>query len=140
MQQQEIMNQEPGKRPSKLISNLLVLITVLGFALTGWLVGHILRHSMPAYQFQHSPIDEISPKIENGFQFDGIRRQVVLTGESAWRAVTSEGSFYLGQALFNGCDGNTYYTSLPAKCRSADGRLVKVEGNDSYIIVVLEDK
>jgi hypothetical protein len=127
-------------KPTKPIQNILVLITVIGFALTGWLVGHILRHSFPVYQFQHPPVEEISPKIENGSQFDGIRREAVLTGESAWGAFTSEGSLFLGQALFNACVGNTFYTSLPAKCRSADGELVKVGRNDSYIIVAPEDK
>jgi hypothetical protein len=140
MQQQDMIMQASGQQPSKLIPNLLVLITVLGFALTGWLVGHILRHSIPAYQFQHSPIEEINPKIENGFQFDGIRRQATLMEESAQGLFTSEGSFFLGQALINACVGNTYYTSLPAKCHSADGSLVKVGSEEVRITLIPQDK
>jgi hypothetical protein len=134
------MLQEPIQRPSKLIPKLLVLITVLGFALTGWLVGHILRHTIPLYQFQHSPIDEINPKFESGFQSDGIRRQATLMEESARGVFTSEGSFFLGQALINACVGNTYYTSLPAKCRSADGSLAKVGSVELGITLIPKDR
>ncbi|MGB7873082.1 MAG: hypothetical protein WBL25_01770 [Anaerolineales bacterium] len=122
----------------KLIHNFLIFTAVVGLVFTGWLAGHILRHTTPA--IQHPPVQELDPHIKNGFEPEGIRRQAVLMEISGMGVFTNEGSFYLGQALFNGCVGNTYYTSLPAKCRSGDGKLVKVGGNDSYIIVVPEDK
>lgn len=123
---------------SKLIRNLLVLITVVGLVLTGWLVGHILRHLTPSYR--HPPIEEIDPHIENGLDFEGIRRQVVLTGNPASSAFVIEGPLYLEQFLSNQCLGSTYYTSLPAKCRSADGELVILGGWLQRQLVAPQDK
>jgi len=114
---------------SKPVQKILILITVVALALTGWLVGHLLRFSiLAAHDFQHPPLEEINPQIKNGLESEGIRRKVVLTGSLALQVLPDEGRLYLGQILLNGCVGNTYYTSLPAKCRSADGRLVIVEG------------
>lgn len=116
--------------PPRLIQNLLILVTVIGFAFTGWLAGHILRHSIPEYQFRHPPIPEITPKIKNGYEseFEGIRRMVVLSENSAVYVFANEGTIYLEQVILDQCHGNTYYTSLPAKCRSVDGRLVQAGG------------
>lgn len=124
----------------KLTKNLLVLITVIGFALTGWLVGHILRHAIPALQFQHPPIEEVDPTIKNGFESEGIRRQAVLMGRPVVQAIPGEGLLSLREALFQGCFGNTYYTSLPAKCRSADGKLVIVENSQRLRVLSPPDK
>jgi hypothetical protein len=122
----------------KLVKNILVLITVTGFAVTGWLVGHILRYSNPA--LWHPPIEQIDPQIKNGFEFEGIRREVVFTRNLALRVFPNEGRFYLGQVLLNPCAGNTYYTSLPAKCRSADGKLVRVGGVEASVLVTPGDR
>lgn len=123
---------------SKPIRNVLVLIAVVGLILAGWLAGHIFRHLTPYYQ--HPPIEEIDPHIKNGFEAEGIRRQVVFTESPVTRIFTSEGSLLLGEVLLENCVGNTYYTSLPAKCRSADGRLVRVEENGVYIVTIPGDK
>ena len=125
-------------KPPKIILNLLVLITVIGLVLTGWLVGHVLRFSNPA--LWHPPIEEIDPQIKNGFESEGIRRQAVLMGNSSLRALTREGMLIIGEVLSESCVGNTYYTSLPAKCRSADGSLVRVTGDGSTLIYIPPDK
>ena len=106
------MIEEPVATQSKLISNLLVLITVIGFVLTGWLVGHILRHAVAALQFQHPPIEEVDPKIKNGFESEGVRRQAVLMVNPTVQVTLDEGSLSLGEALFQRCVGNSFYTSL----------------------------
>jgi hypothetical protein len=125
----------------KLIRNLLILTTVIGFTLTGWLAGHILRFYMPASQFQHPPNEKIDPKIKNGFDFEyqGIRRIAVFSRITEALQV----QVFLDEIQvkpLNGCVGNTYYTSLPAKCRSADGGLVAVRGIAPYFVVIPEDK
>ena len=130
------MTQNPT--PPKIVLNLLVLITVIGLVITGWLLGHVLRYSMPA--LWHPPIEQINPQIKTGFEFEGIRREVVFTGNPALRVFTNEGTLYLGQVLFNQCTGNTYYTSLPAKCHSTDGRLMRVGGAEPGLILVPPDK
>ena len=120
----------------KLVLNLLVLITVIGLVLTGWLAGHILRHTTPV--FQHPPIEESDPHIKIGYEFEGIRRIVVLPGTSK----TAQLQVYLGEGKINlpsACEGTTYYTSLPAKCHTADGRLVQV-GPQGEQLIYLEEK
>ena len=121
---------------SKPIRNLLVLTTLIGMVLLGWLVGHVLRYSIPAFQLQHPPIQEFDPHIKNGLEFEGIRRQAVLMGIPAMGAITSEGPVILGELIFEGCVGNTYYTSLPAKCRTAGGQLVQVGGGQQGVILL----
>jgi len=120
---------------SKLALKILVLVTLIATVSLGWLAGHIVRFSIPEYQFQHPPIEEINPQIKTGYQFEfeGIRRLIVLPGlvPQAW--------VYSGKGqidLWKICEGNTYYTSLPAKCRSVDGRLVRVgESQWEYLVV-----
>lgn len=111
----------------KLIRNLLVLFSVIGLVLTGWLAGHILRYSIPAHQFRHPPVPEFDLHIKNGnlFDFEGIRRQVVLTGNPTARVSGNREAFDLRKIVLNECNGNTYFTSLPAKCHTPDGRLVQ---------------
>jgi len=106
----------------KFTKNFLVLAALTGAVLFGWLAGHILRHSIPEFQFQHPPIPESGPKIKNGLEFEGQR--IVAAIDEPWVRV------YIDEIPVNQmevCEGNTYYTSLPAKCRSADGKLVRVE-------------
>ena len=122
----------------KLTHKILVLIAVIAFVLTGWLTGHILRFAFPA--LWHPPIEKITPQIQNGFESQGIRREVVLTENSDLRIFQNGGTLYLGQILLNPCGENTYYTSLPAKCRSASGELVQVGEDNFHIILTPEDK
>jgi hypothetical protein len=111
-------------KPPKLILNLLVLITVIGLVLFGWLVGHILRFSIP--EFWHPPIEEINPQIKNTFEFEN-QRTLVPQNDPRIR-VYVDGALLSQSLELNVCQGNTYYTSLPAKCRSVDGKLVQVGG------------
>ena len=117
---------------------MLVLFTVIGLVLTGWLVGHILRFSNPA--LWHPPTEEINPQIKIGSESEGIRREVVLMGNPSLRALARERILVPGEVLSGDCVGNIYYTSLPAKCRSANGRLVQVGGNESHIILIPGDR
>ena len=118
--------------PPKPIQKLLVLFTVIGLVLAGWLTGHILRHSILEDQFRHPPIPEVDPHIKNGYdiEFEGIRRLAVLTGNPAVDVISGKGTLFLGQVFLSQCSGNTYYTSLPAKCHSADGSLIRVGGTE----------
>lgn len=63
----------------KLIRNLLVLFSVIGLVLTGWLAGHILRYSIPAHQFRHPPVPEFDLHLKNGNQFEGENELFVFT-------------------------------------------------------------
>ena len=119
-----------SSKPSKLILNLLVFITVIGLILAGWLTGHIVRHITPAYQ--HPPIEEIGPHIKTGYlpESDG-QLTIIGTGD-----VTLDGSdirVYSGQTVPHPqavCASLTYFTSLPAKCHTFDGQLARVGGNE----------
>jgi len=120
----------------KPIRNLLVLIAVIGLVLAGWLTGHILRHITPAYQ--HPPIQEIDPQIKTGY-FIGPDGQFTIVGS----VDGLEGQVFSGQAQFNlqaGCMGLTYFTSLPAKCLTPDGKLVRVGGIEANVIVIPKEK
>jgi len=122
------------------IRKLLVLIALIATTSFGWLVGHIVRFSIPTYQ--HPPIEEIDPHIKNGYEpeNDGIRRQFVWTGIPAARTPGSEGAIIFGELPIEQCLGLTYYTSLPAKCHTADGRLVRVGGSDTFVVVPSDGK
>jgi len=124
------------------IKKLTILTALIGTVLFGWLSGHILRHSIPEYQFRHSPVPEIDPHIENGYEteFEGIRRMAVWMENPAVRIFTDEGTLYLGEILIGQCAGNTYYTSLPAKCQSMDGNWAQVGNGDSDVFLIPENK
>ena len=110
---------------AKLTPKILVLIIVIAFVLTGWLTGHILRFAFPA--LWTPPIEKITPQIQNGFESEGIRRVIVLSGEGVF---ASDGSTIIGELVLGSCVGSTYFTSLPAKCRSVSGELVQVGGTE----------
>ena len=122
-------------KPPMYVRKVLVLIALIATTSFGWLVGHIVRFSIPVYQ--HPPIEEIDPHIRNGYEpeYEGIRRQFVWTGVPAARIPSSEGAIILGELTMEQCLGSTYYTSLPAKCQTADGRLVRVGRVDSIVVV-----
>jgi len=96
----------------KLTPKILVLITVIALVLAGWLTGHILRFAFP--MLWHPPIEKITPKIQNGFEFEEIRREAVLAGNPDLRILPNEGMHYPGEILLDPCIANTYYTSLLA--------------------------
>ena len=81
----------------KPIPNLLVLIALTSAVLFGWLAGHIMRFSIPVYQFQGIPTPEFDLHIKNGyeFEFQGIRRLVVLTENPAVKVFTDTGTLSL---------------------------------------------
>ena len=122
-----------GKR--NIARNILVLAILIGLVITGWLAGHILRYSTPA--LWHPPIQEIEPSIKIGskFEFEGVRRLVVFTENPQLSQVRA---YFGGMQLLplEHCVGNTYYTSLPAKCRSVNGELAQVGGVDRNFIVI----
>ena len=119
----------------KFIKNFLVLAALTGAVLFGWLTGHILRHSIPEFQFQHPPIPETGPKIKNGLEFEGQR--IVAAIDEPWVRVYIDG---VPVNQMEVCAGNTYYTSLPAKCRSSNRKLVQVGGIEANIILIPTDK
>lgn len=106
--------------------NILVLAVLVGLVLLSWLLGHILRYSLPA--LWHPPIQETDPQIKVGYEveFEGIRRFVLFPGLEPVN-IPVQAPFGDGWAALPAeCLGYTYYTSLPAKCRAVDGRLVQV--------------
>lgn len=125
-----------GKKRVELARNVLILAILAGVVLFSWLLGHMLRYSIPA--LWHPPVQETNPQIEYGAELDspGIRRLVVLPGLTLANAqvqvyVREEVGIRSGKCL-----GTTYYTSLPAKCRMADGRLVEVGPAKSRILFI----
>ena len=104
--------------------NLLILVALTGTVLFGWVAGHILRYSIPS--LWHPPVQETNPHIKNGYQFEFEGEPLVITSpENPWVRI------YFGSELLKPseqCEGLTYYTSLPAKCHTADGQLVRVGG------------
>jgi hypothetical protein len=68
-------------KPSKPILNVLVLAALIGTVLFGWLSGHILRYSIPA--FWHPPIQETDPHIKNGYQFEFESERILLTPQES---------------------------------------------------------
>jgi hypothetical protein len=108
------------------------MAALVGTVSLGWLAGHILRYSLPA--LWHPPIQETNPQIKNGYEFEFEGESFILTPqESPWVRV------YIGGAQVESpdrCMGYTYYTSLPAKCRSVNGELVRVGESPWEIILV----
>jgi hypothetical protein len=120
----------------KLIQNLLVLTAVVGIALSGWLAGHILRHTLPG--LEHPPIERIDPHIENGFRIEFEDERFAITPQaSPWVQVYLGGSQIDSMGL---CLATTYYTSLPAKCHTPDGELAIVGGVQRQVILIPSDE
>ena len=121
-----------NSHPPKLIYKLLVLLTVIGLAVVGWLTGHILRHAVP--ELQHPPIrlpgEEVG-KVRMQF-LDNPRFNSVPSGEPRLYVFTEKLNF---SPSFE-CRNNTYYTSLPAKCQSVDGHLVRVGGGPQEMHII----
>lgn len=107
----------------RLFLNLLILMTVIGLTLTGWLAGHILRFYIR--ELWHPPIEEIDPKIKIGDIFEYEGRHIVASADTSSVRIYKDEELLIQSLEFNLCQGNTYYTSLPAKCHSVDGRLIE---------------
>ena len=106
----------------KPILNVLVLAALIGTVLFGWLSGHVLRYSI--LTFRHPPVQETDPHIKNGYQLEFQDKRATATLQpDPWVRVYIAG---MPAGLQDDCPGLTYYTSLPAKCRTADGRLVRI--------------
>ena len=103
---------------------IFILTALIATASLGWLAGHIIRFSIPA--LWHPPIEENTPGEKIGSVFQAYTPQILggvpITnwGVNAWQD----------------CKNDVYYTSLPAKCRSMDGRLVQVRGFEPNVIVI----
>jgi len=96
------------------VLNLLILTTLFGLVITGWVLGHIYRHSIPEFQ---QPRDSVP-------------------GEKIGSFSDLPSEIYLGLPIKNWevpawmeCKNDLVYTSLPAKCQTTDGRMMEV-GND----------
>jgi hypothetical protein len=124
----------------QVMRNIFVLTALIGLVLFSWLLGHILRYSIPT--LWHLPIQQTDPHIKNGdeFEVDGIRHLAVLPGLAP---VTTQVQFEPNAeqaAPPEECLSFTYYTSLPAKCWTSDGRFVRVGGVETNVFVIPREK
>ena len=123
----------------KLLINLAILAALAGLVLSGWLVGHVLRYSLPA--LWHPPLPEMDPGLITGYEYEGVRRLAQLPQVTRIQLPNSEeilrrpGDTLPGIASQE-CVSYTFFTSLPAKCHTADGRLVRVGGSESTPIFI----
>jgi hypothetical protein len=123
----------------KPLAYLAILAVLAGLVLSGWLIGHVLRYSLPA--LWGTPLPEMEPGIMTGFEYEGVRRLAQLTQVTRIQLPNSgeilrRPSDTLPGNASQECVSDTFFTSLPAKCRSADGRLVRVGGSDSVLILI----
>jgi len=118
--------------------NILVLTALIAIAAFGWTVGHILRFSISS--LGHPPIEESDPRIKIGLEEGGIRRQFVWTGSPVVRGFSGEGAVLPGEFSLAQCPGITFYTSLPAKCRSANGELIRAGNSGGEFVVTPPEK
>lgn len=126
-------------RQAKFLRNVLILAVLIGLVLFSWLLGHILRYSIPA--LWHPPIRETDPQIKVGreLELEGTPQQIIFYDLT--QATDIQGfNPNLPRKLSNECQGYTYYTSLPAKCRTADGRLVQVRSLDATFLLIPQGK
>jgi hypothetical protein len=132
----------PDFKLPKPIPKLLVLIALTCAVLFGWMTGHIIRFSIPAYQLQRSPIPDFNLHMKNGYEFElqGIQRLVVLTKSSTMSVLTETGGVSLEGILNEQCLGTTYYTSMPAKCQDMNGDLIRVGEAGPDIILFSPNK
>ena len=106
---------------TKLALNLLILITLIGLVIVGWTAGDAIRKSFQERQYL---LESLSAEELGVFQ---TYTPQILVGVSI-----TNGNITAGQ----GCKDNVYYTSLPAKCQSVEGRLIQVGDIESNIILV----
>ena len=103
--------------------NILIFTALIATASLGWLAGHIIRFSIP--EFWHPPLEERIPGEKIGSLFQVYTPQILgRVPITNWEV-----------NIWQGCKTDVYYTSLPAKCRSMDGRLVRVVGGQREIFI-----
>ena len=109
----------------KMVRNLLILSILIGVILLGWLAGHVIRYSIPEFQ----PAPEIVPGMRIGANPKLPPQILERLPITSWSVIPLQG-----------CKADIYYTSLPAKCRSLDGRLMRVGGAQLERLIVPFDK
>ena len=123
-----------------LFQKVLILVLLVGMVLLSWLAGHTLRYAFPS--LWHPPFRETDPQTRYGVEpvYEGIRRVVVLPG-LAPRASSFQIEGTIQQRLLpDECMVLTYFTSLPAKCLTPDGRYRSVQELDPGFILVPQEK
>jgi len=121
--------------------NMLILVMLAVAVMFSWLAGHTLRYSIP--KLWHPPVQETDPHLEYGsdLEFSGIRRAVVLPGLAPKAAASARIQVWVGQGtISNECMALTYFTSLPAKCLTPDGRLVVVGVPEPNVVLIPQGK
>lgn len=111
-----------------IIRNALILSVLIGVTFIGWAWGHTMRYSIPTYQPAPEPQYWIPPAPENEiktlnaseFNLEG-EFVFFLTLDGTQMQTDFSGALSYSQSQFM---GNTFYTSLPAKCQSFDGKLI----------------
>jgi len=111
---------------TKIALNILILAALISTVSIGWLVGHVIRFSIP--EFWQPPIEERIPgeKIGDASQPPLPAERIPVT---RWNANVTP-------MMLEHCKTNVYYTSLPAKCRSVDGNLVRVGVVQREIMII----
>ena len=114
------------EEPKKLryTKQFLILWAVLALIGASWVSGHILRHAIPSLwyvptQMPPMPGEKIGIFSPNSPQIVG---GVPITN---WEPFS-----------WNPCGTDTYYTSYPAKRRTADGSLMQVEKRSREIYTI----
>jgi hypothetical protein len=124
----------------EIVRNILVLLTLIGLVLFSWMLGHILRYSIPG--LWHPRIPEIDPHIRYGgeFESEGIRRLAAFPGLALVDVQVKADLREQPSGPPEECLSLTYYTSLPAKCWTSDWRFVSVSGIESNVSVIPPSK
>ena len=93
------------------------------------LIIPILFAVFTLFSCQEEPLPIEDPEddfIEIGNLLKPDGKRVVASVDELWVYMEMGGTQSTQPLELGFCQGNTYYTSLPAKCRSVDGRLLKV--------------
>jgi hypothetical protein len=117
----------------KYFLKILILTALVATVSLGWLAGHILRYSNP--EIWQPPVHIPGEKIVKIFKFVGFQHPGMPQELSPSSRLQSALSRLRVQSV-EGCAGNTYYTSLPAKCRNLNGELVQLRPDQRGLIIV----
>lgn len=120
-----------------IIRNALILSVLIGVTFIGWAWGHTMRYSIPTYQPASDPQYWIPPTHENEiktlnaseFNLEGEFVFVITLDSIQTRTDFSGAPSYLQSQ----CLGNTFYTSLPAKCQGFDGKLFPIGNTQGQV-------
>ena len=103
----------------KFLLCVLIVLVVIGMTTFGWVLGHIVKYSIPA--FQHPPL-----------HFPGEK-----SGEATPLQAHEKIPFMKSNINpVQNCQTTVYYTSLPAKCHTPNGKLVRVESFPQGFILI----